>query len=228
MGTDTVSLPNALPIYSDDFEANGLGNWWASNGSWEVGSPPPAGVGPEECYTASTQCAGTVLAGDYPNTKSNLVSPSINLPTIVGGQELHLRFWHWFSFAAKTSTSISANHDRGKIFIQEETAPGVWMTSPELTGFVGTSGGVWTKPLVDLSGYAGKKVRILFSLVNGSSAPVSSGWYIDDVTVDVVAARNEGPYCGDFESNGLGNWWESNDSWEVGSTPPVGVGPEEC
>ncbi len=167
----------SVGVYSDDFEL-GWGSWWASNGVWEVGTPDPA-VGPGSAYSG-TQCAGTVLDGDYPNTDSNLVSPSITLPTIVAGEEIHLRFWHWFSIA-----TASSGNDAGRVYIQEEVSPGVWDTAVELTSYTGSSGGVWTRPMVDLSAYAGLKVRIRFCLTNNYFAGVSSGWYVDDVSVEV-------------------------------------------
>ena len=173
---NVVQVTNTAP-YSDDFE-NGLGNWWADNGTWQVGEPQS---GPNACYSGS-QCAATVLDGNYPNTNSDLVSPSVTLPTIAADQEIHLRLWHWFSFA---SDPYGRGIDSGQVQIQEQTAPGVWSTATLLTRYSGTSGGVWTRPLVDLSAYAGKKVRLLFSLVNGPYADVSAGWYVDDVEVSV-------------------------------------------
>ena len=208
---DVITADNSLP-YSDDFEG-GLLDWWASNGTWEVGTPT---TGPNSCYSG-TQCAATVLDGNYPTNSSNLISPSITLPTLAPGEEIQLRFWHWFSFSG---------YDSGNILIQEETSPGVWTTSDALKGFSGVSGGVWTRPLVDLSAYAGKKVRILFQNKDGgvSSSYVSSGWYIDDVTIDVITADNSLPYSDDFEG-GLLDWWASNGTWEVG-TPTTG--PNSC
>jgi len=218
---DVVVEENSVP-YLEDFET-GLENWWTSNGSWQVGEQPTAG--PAECFNESSTCAGTVLDGNYHNTNSNLVSPSITLPTITESEEIQLRFWQWFSFALRTGSCCGANHDYGRVYIQEQTEPGVWSGSTQLTSYVGTSGGVWTKPMVDLSAYAGKKVRLLFSLVNGSTAGVSSGWYIDDITIDVIASENTVPFNVDFEA-GLENWWSSNGAWQVGEQPTAG--PAEC
>jgi hypothetical protein len=176
-GQDFVSSEATLDcgIFCEDFEA-GLGPWAASNGVWEVGAPTS---GPNQC-NSGTGCAATVLGGDYPNTDSDLVSPSFTLPTIGADEELQLRFWHWFSFASGYS-----GYDEGVVYIQEQTSPGVWSASVALDSYAGTCGGVWTRPMVDLSAHAGKKVRILFGLVNGSTAGVSSGWYIDEVSVAV-------------------------------------------
>ena len=199
-------------VYGESWKS-GWGDWYADNGTWEVGTPTS---GPNSCYSG-TQCAATVLDGNYPTNTSNLVSPSITLPDVALGQEVHLRFWHWFSFAS---------YDSGNVYIQEESAPGVWSAATLLTGYSGVSGGVWTRPLIDLSAYAGKKVRILFQNKDGgaSSSYVSSGWYIDDISIDVVLAVSTIPYSDDYES-GLGNWWASNGTWEVG-TPTTG--PNSC
>ena len=170
-----VAQPNNVPPYADDFES-GLGDWWAHNGTWQVGSPTS---GPGSCYSG-TQCAATVLDGDYPNTNSSLISPPIDLPTIAAGAQIQLRFWHWFSIATG-----SLGNDAGIVYVQEETAPGVWSAVTQLTTYTGTSGGVWTRPLVDLSAYAGKRIRIQFSLANSSYAGVSAGWYIDDVSIQI-------------------------------------------
>ncbi len=217
---DVVAANNTLP-YAEDLES-GLGDWWVSNGGWQVGSSPAAG--PTACYNGSSQCAGTVLDGNYPNTNSALVSPSINLPSITANEELQLRFWHWFSLALRSQSCAGCDNDYGRIYIETQTAAGVWSAATLLTSYTGSSGGVWTKPSVDLSAYAGQKVRLRFTLTNGISAGVSAGWYIDDVSIDVVAANNTLPYAEDLES-GLGDWWVSNGGWQVGS--PM-AGPTAC
>ena len=121
-----------------------------------------------------------MLDGNYPIITTNLVSPTSTLPVIGATQEIHLRFWHWFSFHAD-----GFGPDVGVVKIQERTGPGVWSSATELTRYSGTSGGVWTLPLVDLSAYGGKTVRILFQIQGGPSRGVSSGWYIGDVSIVV-------------------------------------------
>ena len=122
-----------------------------------------------------------MLDGNYPSNTSSLVSPTITLPAIGANQELHLRFWHWFSFHSDVFGT-----DVGRVHIQEQTSPGVWSASTQLTSYSGTSGGVWTLPLLDLSAYAGKEVRILFELDGNNSTSVGRGWYIDDVSIAVI------------------------------------------
>ena len=212
----TVQAAVAGTTFSEDFEG-GLGLWSATNGIWAVGLPTS---GPNECH-AGVQCAGTVLDGNYPSgNSSSLVSPTITLPAIGATQELHLRFGHWFSFG-----SSARGAHTGVVLIQELISPGVWSASTELTRYSGTSGGVWTLPLADLSAYGGKTVRVLFDLQATAIANSSSGWYVDDVSIVVVQANNVLPYSDNFES-GIGNWWTSNGSWEVGGPPTAG--PASC
>jgi hypothetical protein len=218
----TVVTADSMAPFAEDYQG-GLGHWWASNGTWDVGGPPT--TGPGECHTASSACAATVLSGNYTDTDSNLVSPSITLPAIAANEEIQLRFWHWFSFAPTTCSVIGCDNDHGRVYIQEQTAPGVWSATTQLSSYVGNSGNVWTQPAVDLSAYAGKKVRLLFGLVNGGGAGVSSGWYIDDVAVTVVTANSVVPFAEDYQG-GLGPWWASNGTWEVGGSPTAG--PGEC
>ena len=209
----TPTSHDVIIYFSEDFES-GIGSWYADNGIWEVGTPTS---GPDGAHSGST-VAGTVLGGNYPNSDSRLISPSILLPFIGAGEELHLRFWHWFSIAS---------YDKGRMQISEQTSPGVWSDWTTLTNYNGSSGGVWTYPLVDLSAYAGKKIRIGFLLDNGGTGSqathVGQGWFVDDILITsgqttVLGAGDE--YTYDFES-GIGAWWAHNGSWEAG-TPTSG------
>ncbi|OEU81267.1 MAG: hypothetical protein BA865_06000 [Desulfobacterales bacterium S5133MH4] len=200
-------------IFSYDFES-GWDDWYADNGIWEVGTPTS---GPNEAYSNPT-CAGTVLDGDYPETDSRLVSHSIQLPAIGAGEEIHLRFWHWFSFASD---------DAGRVQVSEETVPGEWSDWVSLDSYTGSSGEVWTYPLVDLSGYAGGKVRIGFLLDDDyyPGSYVGLGWYVDDVSITLgeTTVLNSGDtYTCGFEE-GIGDWWVHNGAWQVGM-PTSGPG----
>ena len=195
-------------IFSYDFES-GWGDWWAHNGIWEVGTPTS---GPNGAYS-NPNCAGTVLDGDYPNTNSRFVSPSIQLPAIGAGEEIHLRFWHWFSFGS---------YDCGRVQISEEISAGEWSDWTSLSGHSGSSS-VWTYCLVDLTAYAGNKIRIGFLLDNGISSYIRAGWYVDDVSITLgqTTVLNSGDtYTYGFEE-GIGDWWAHNGIWEVG-TPTSG------
>jgi hypothetical protein len=44
---------------------------------------------------------------------------------------------------------------------------------------------VWSNALVDLSAYAGGKVRIGFQLSQGIVSYVGPGWFVDDVLIEI-------------------------------------------
>lgn len=175
-----------LPSYSqgaffEDFES-GIGNWWVTNGVWEVGTPT---VGPKSAYGGSN-CAGTVLNGNYPlYTDSRIVSPSIRLPSVTGDDEIHLRFWHWFSNC--TSTVDGCGVVQIQIYDENESLwPDTWTTIS--TNFNGTSS-AWTKTDIDLTSYSGQKIKLAFYHTQNSSWPNtcnSTGWYIDDVEINAL------------------------------------------
>lgn len=207
-----VQVDGGMPLL-EGFE-NGIGNWSPSNGSWQVGTPT---TGPEACYTG-TQCAGTVLDGNYPFNRTSLVSPAVHLPEVDTGEEIHLRFRHWFSLGSPTGGSP----DRGVVYVQERSA-GAWSTSVELARFQLSSGG-WTLPRVDLSAYRGTTVRILFELQGSNSFNSGAGWYIDDISIEVVSVDLPLPYMEGFEE-GIGAWAASNGIWQIGT--PLD-GPNGC
>ncbi len=198
-------------IDSYDFEG-GIGAWYADNGIWEIGAPT---FGPNNSKSGSN-CAATVLSGDYPNdTNSQLVSPSIDLPSLNAGEEIHLRFWQWFQFD---------NHDLGNVRISYQVSPGVWSDWSAVDTYEGASG-IWSHCRVDLSAYAGNRVRIGFELGQGGVGGVASGWYLDDVVIETRSTVSVAPnddYAYGYEV-GLDDWSAHNGSWEVGmptSGPP--------
>jgi len=190
--------------YSFDFD-EGMGDWGAHNGSWDVGAPTS---GPFNAHSGSN-VAGTVLSGDYPNTTSRLVSPTIELPAIESGEEIHLRFWQWFSLD---------NYDSLNVQVSQQTATGIWADWETLDTYNGSSG-VWSNAMVDLSAYAGRTVRIGFQLSQGSFTSVGPGWFMDDVSIEIRPTTVLGTtdqYSFDFDE-GMGDWGAHNGSWEVGA-----------
>jgi hypothetical protein len=149
--------------FTEDFES-GIGPWFADNGVWQVGQ---ATAGPGSCFSGS-QCAGTVLDGNYPtNNDSRLVSGTMVLPTVSGNEELRMRFQSWTSISGVGQVQVSVR-DTGGTF-------GAWTDVGSAVS--GTSGG-WTIKDVELTAFAGQTVRIAFLLNVGNS---SSGWYVDDI-----------------------------------------------
>ena len=188
-------------IYSDNFES-GWGNWSVDNGIWQIGTPT---AGPESCHSGS-QCAGTNLNGKYdPNTDSRLITPSIYLPEITNArEEIHLRFWQWFSYA-----SYDAGYVQISTYDQKTHKWSGWQTVSPAIGGGGYSGGSstgWSLMDVDLTNYAGKKIRIaFFHTADSFGGEESTGWYIDDIEITGVGL-NQLPIVDLFTSDfTLGN-----------------------
>jgi len=164
-------------VYGEGWET-GIGNWYVDNGVWQVGTPT---AGPSSCFSG-TQCAATVLDGNYPAyTDSRLISPAIQLTSITDNEEIHLRFQHWFSYAANDSGQVQIS-----VWDTTTSTWGNWTS--EGIADTNTSGG-WTQKDVLLTLYAGKTVRIGFyhtaARQFASIASESTGWYIDDIIITV-------------------------------------------
>ena len=126
------------------------------------------------CF-AGSQCAGTVLDGNYTaGTDSRLVSASYQLPTITGVDEIHLRFQQWFAFSGSVSGQVQVS-----VWDPMTSTWGSWIS--EGTAVTAISGG-WSLKGVDLTAYSGERVRVGFLHTSNTSA-VAAGWYIDDVTI---------------------------------------------
>ncbi len=205
---DDVSLVTGPYVFNnpEDFEL-GFGDWSADEGSWEIGVPT---VGPGSAH-GGQNCAGTKLDGNYQEpSDSRLVSPPFVVPP--ASENPRIRFWYWFSF--------NSSSDWGEI--QIKTNSGVWESISNVLNSQG--GDVWSYGSIDISSYADSTVQIAFHFhsINdgGGSIDVSSGWYIDDVSLVT------GPYIfnnpEDFEL-GFGDWSADEGSWEIG-VPTVGPG----
>ena len=205
-------------VYNETWES-GQGDWDVSNGVWGVGDPSE---GPSSCY-AGARCAGSVLNGNYPtDTDSRLISPSIDLPSVAGMQTVVLRFWQWFSYHAG---------DSGVVQISGFDAQNGWSAFSNASDSIVDYSGGWSRIDVDLTEYAGKKVRIGFlhvakNVLNGVDE--SAGWFIDDVSVQkflpAFDGGFEGAFLGDIEG-GWSDWSASRGVWQVG-TPSNG--PDTC
>jgi bacillopeptidase F (M6 metalloprotease family) len=205
----TASAQIIETVFSENWES-GPGNWDVSNGVWQVGAPT---AGPGGAHGGS-QCAGTVLDENYPpSTDSRLISPPIYLPEVTGDEEIHLRFWHWFSYE---------RYEVGYVQVSEDSS---WSNPVTLDDSVCSSSGGWSRKDVDLTAYAGKKVWIAF-YHTASSSYESTGWYIDDITI----IKLEPEFTGDFEG-GWGDWSAENGVWQIGtptSGPGSAHGGEQC
>lgn len=175
-----VGVGNGQGLYSINFEDD-TNEMAPSNGVWEVGRPVN---GPGRAFQDS-RVAGTVLNGDYPNwIRSGLVSPEISLPVAGEDEEIRLTFWHWFRFDASFDFEIGSR-DAGQVRVSTEDDWNTWVTLEEFD-FASPN---WTRAIVDLTAFEGKRIRFAFVLCNGSNqfSEVAEGWYIDEVLVDVFS-----------------------------------------
>ena len=215
---DDIFLTKKTPEFTGDFEC-GWEDWSADRGVWEVGKSS----GPPVCYSGG-QCAGTVLNGNYPaSTDTRLVSPTIEIP-INGGCEVC--FHHWLSY----STNETA-------YVQIQTyddLSGLWSAWIDVEGpFTGISGN-WFRTCIDLSTYAGQKVRIAF--YHTADPPYeSSGWYVDQIRINCdgdplfsyfcECDLNQSGECNILDYQGFIQDWGRTD---CGTPPGTGLLPNDC
>ncbi len=171
---DDVALVTGAPVFNnpEGFES-GLGDWYPERGIWQVGAPT---WGPGGGYTG-TKCAGTVLAGNYPdNADSRLVSPAFVVPAASASPRL--RFWHWFAISTTAGYT-----DTGTVEVKP-VGSNNWITVS--SAYSGNSGG-WTRPSIALSSYAEKTIQVAFHFTSTSSYN-DPGWYVDDVSIQSFGA----------------------------------------
>lgn len=214
-----VSAHAETIVWSDGFEGNAASRW-QSTGVWHIGSPTagPA-VNPSGYRTHSgTNCASTQ---GYPYLQDvRLICTNYNgtnfLTVPSADQSPRLRFWHWFNFDnALSYVEISTDYGTNWTSISptyETNYYGAWINS----------GGVWSRPSIDLSAYAGQKVQIAFHFFCGCCYANGLGWYVDDVEVDTGAPDLNFPEG--FESDPkTGDWAVDFGTWEIGK-PTSGPG----
>jgi len=194
-------------LWIENWEGNWSIDWHITFGTWEVGIPS---TGPGSAYNGQN-CAATVLNGNYGNNVDStrlIRHTAFVVPS--ASENPRLRYWHWYSFQNNDS-------DYGKVQIRVNGTQN-WEDLPE--GFYRDgSGGIWTRPLIDLSAYAGLSVQIAF-FFRSDNGYVDPGWYIDDITVETGSMVMSNPE--DWES-GYDDWYADYGTWEVG-TPSSGPG----
>ena len=127
------------------------------------------------------------------NGLNSLVVPDTN-------QFPRLRFWHWFNFQNALG------------FVEISTDNGTNWSQLSQTYQNNSSSGVWSRPSIDLSAYAGQSVQFAFRFYGGSPGN-AQGWYVDDVTVVTDSPIFNSPES--FES-GESDWSVSAGTWEIG------------
>ena len=189
--------------YSEAWE-QGIGDWSASNGSWQVGSPS----GGTQAH-GGNNVAATNLTGNYARyTNSRLESPLIQLPADPADGQLWLHFWHWFS-----------NYPEGDYSRVEISADGGAWEAPGNSFY--EYSGVWSPYILDLSAYAGMEVRIGFRMVDATDySPAESwGWYVDDITILDGAFPWLSPetFDNDCHAPAYGGWFADQGAWQIGT-----------
>lgn len=189
--------------YTEDWE-NGNGNWSASNGVWEVGTPD-GGCTPHD----GAKVAATNLDGYFPRyANSRLESQVIQLPASPADGQLWLHLWQWFSFY----------HESDLCRIEISVDGGAWTTIGDT--FYDVSG-CWSPYIVDLAPYAGQEIRIGFRVIDAvdSSPQESWGWYVDDIAIMDGKFPWQSPES--FEDKhanpAYGGWYASRGVWEIGA-----------
>ena len=185
--------------WTEDWEGNWTVNWHVDNGTWEVGTPTS---GPDSAYNG-LNCAATVLGGDYSEPVDSRLIRHSSFVVPPASENPRLRFWYWFSFNLD---------DWGEV--QIKTNSGDWESISNMMENYGSTS--WSYGMIDISSYSGDTVQIAFhfhSQPHYYYGDVSSGWYIDDVSLMTGAYVFNNPEG--FES-GFGDWSADEGSWEVG------------
>jgi bacillopeptidase F (M6 metalloprotease family) len=209
---DDISVETGPIVFNNpETWEDGIGDWSSERGTWEVGIPTS---GPNAAH-GGTKCAATVLAGNYAGgVDSKLISPIFAVPA--ANQNPRLRFWHWFS--------TQSGPDYGKVQIKV-AGNSTWIDIGST--YSGSGSGIWTYPSIDLSAYAGQNVQIAF-LFHSDGSVVSSGWYIDDISVETGPIVFNNP---ETWEDGIGDWSSERGTWEVGiptSGPNAAHGGTKC
>ena len=200
-------------LWADGFESSGAGVW-ATNATWKIGTPT---VGPNVNTAgfrthSGSRCAATGLTGNAPANKDvRLVCTNYNgqpyLTVPDASQFPRLRYWQWFSFV----------NALGYVEIQQQGSTNwqtISVTNIGAGSATSTSGGVWSRPSIDLAAFAGLNVQFAFHFTSGDSSFGSApGWFVDEPAVVIGA-----PVFNTLENfeAGLGDWSEEPGTWEVG------------
>jgi len=201
-------------VWSDNFETN-FPSRWTNSGIWHISSPtagPAPGTNGFRTFSG-TNCASTQ---NYPYSQdARLVCTNYNgtnwLVVPAANQSPRLRFWHWFNF------------DNALGFVEINTGSNNWQQiSPTYLNVNG--GGVWSRPSIDLSAYAGQSVQIAFHFTSGGYVGNGLGWFVDDVALVTGSPALNLPES--FEAGPKTNDWAVDfGTWEIG--PPTS-GPNKA
>ena len=154
--------------------------WSADSGVWDIGGTV---LGPRAAHQGS-RCAGSGLSAPYPGFQdSRLVSAPVTLPVISDpNASIGVVLWTWFDFDTWSTDGY------GLIEVSEWNFTSMtWSewNNVSTSYYSGTSTG-WkyigtSFPVVSLTAYAGKRVRLALHHLGGSQG--GTGWFVDDIVV---------------------------------------------
>ncbi len=165
---DRVEIRFGAPEWPEveGFE-NGWNDWYTDAGIWEVGQPT---YNPDRAVEG-VQCAGTAMDREYaPEIASRLISPTVVLPPVSSLGNIWFHYWEWYEYPSTGSGSVQISE-------WMENAWGEWTTVRSIKGKSD-----WAHTGVELTSYAGKKIRLAF--LHNSSRYTDSGWFIDRVSLN--------------------------------------------
>lgn len=149
----------------------GMGDWSVEGGLWSIGEPAlEAGPMP----ATGLRLAGTNLRGTYgAGQESRLVTPEVLVPRRYSKFRFEYSSWHEV-----------ANGDAGQVQISLDG--GAWTDLPGHHVSGASSG--WSRDVIPLSGYVGRRVRLGLRLVTDTNTVPDSlapGWYVDDASFEM-------------------------------------------
>ena len=205
-------------VWSDNFDTNAASRWTV-NTVWRIGSPT---AGPKTNSLGFRTFSGKSCAstqGYKVNTDARLActnydgSTTLTIPT--ADQHPRLRFWHWFNIIdglGYVEISLDGGNTWTQISQSYQSA-----TVSGSTVIALTSGGVWSRPDIDLTDFAGLDVQFAFHFYGASYDANNLGWFVDDVEVvtsDDPPTLNF-PEGFEFDPKTT-DWAVDGGTWEIG------------
>jgi cysteine-rich repeat protein len=172
----------------EDFETSSVNDWTLQN-DWEVGTPS---AGNEPDPYSGTQCAGTVIGGDYHNGNTwngtTMTSPPVDLS---GASDPVLLFWQYVDsdmHMAGGNIKISTNDGSSWITLENNVLDPdyyeEWISGGQDAYTGDYAGRGWHLVTADLSAFVGETLLVRFAFYSENYGGMTDpGWYIDDVLV---------------------------------------------
>lgn len=198
--------------YEESFES-GLANWTTSNGIWNASSASLE-YGPKTSADGNQHITGDLTPQLHRlELESKLISPIIALTTIEPNEQIELRFSQWFALTPIQKANVQVSVYNGNF---------EWSDFAPLKTEITSTSYDWGNSSLDLTAYAGRRIRIAFS-INNPNRQITPGWNIDNISINIkpiISVSSSSAYTTGFE-NGWEGWSEVEGIWEVGSSSMV-------